>query len=157
VNSRVAKREVETGACSEKPITCKSINQLRISGYLSHRLDPRARRSRTRLSADCARSPARPPAARRRSPALTVHRAITPHTVHADVDVDVEIEDFDSDDLIELLEDRGFVVFDEHDMKARETNSDRILWQIRQSYITDTPENFRKFLELKFLDMDIPV
>ena len=78
-------------------------------------------------------------------------------TVTVDVDVDVEIEDFDSDDLIELLEDRGFVVFDEHDMKARETNSDRILWQIRQSYITDTPENFRKFLELKFLNMDIPV
>ena len=77
-------------------------------------------------------------------------------TVSVDVDVDVNIEDFDSDDLIELLEDRGFVVFDEHDMKTRETNSDRILWQIRQSYITDTPENFRKFLELKFLDMDMP-
>ena len=77
-------------------------------------------------------------------------------TVSVDVDVDVNIEDFDSDDLIELLEDRGFVVFDEHDMKARETNSDRILWLIRQSYITDTPENFRKFLELKFLDMDMP-
>ena len=77
-------------------------------------------------------------------------------SVETYVDVDVNIEDFDSDDLIELLEDRGFVVFDEHDMKTRETNSDRILWQIRQSYITDTPENFRKFLELKFLDMDIP-
>ena len=77
-------------------------------------------------------------------------------SITVDVDVDVDIEDFDSDDLIEFLEDRGFVVFDEHDMKTRETNSDRILWLIRQSYITDTPENFRKFLELKFLDMDIP-
>ena len=77
-------------------------------------------------------------------------------TISVDVDVDVDIEDFDTDDLINHLEDRGFVVFDEHDMKARETNSDRILWQIRQSYITDTPENFRKFLEAKFLDMDMP-
>ena len=77
-------------------------------------------------------------------------------SVETYVDVDVNIEDFDSDDLIELLEDRGFFVFDKHDMKVRETNSDRILWLIRQSYITDTPENFRKFLELKFLDMDMP-
>lgn len=77
-------------------------------------------------------------------------------TISVDVDVDVDIEDFHIDDLIDHLEDRGFVVFDEHDMKTRETNSDRILWQIRQSYITDTPENFRKFLELKFLDMDMP-
>lgn len=77
-------------------------------------------------------------------------------TISVDVNVDVDIEDFHIDDLIDHLEDRGFVVFDEHDMKTRETNSDRILWQIRQSYITDTPENFRKFLELKFLDMDMP-
>ena len=77
-------------------------------------------------------------------------------TVTVDVDVDVDIEDFHIDELIDYIEDRGFVVFDEHEMKTRETNSDRILWQIRQSYITDTPENFRKFLELKFLDMDMP-
>ena len=77
-------------------------------------------------------------------------------TVTVDVDVDVDINDFDTGDLIDELEDRGYVVFDEHDMKTRETNSDRILWLIRQSYITDTPENFRKFLERKFLDMDMP-
>ena len=77
-------------------------------------------------------------------------------TVTVDVDVDVEIDDFDSEDLIYELEYRGYVVLDKDEEKVRETNSDRILWQIRQSYITDTPENFRKFLELKFLDMDIP-
>jgi hypothetical protein len=77
-------------------------------------------------------------------------------TVTVDVDVDVEIEDFDSEDLINELEYRGYVVLDKDEEKVRETNSDRILWLIRQSYITDTPENFRKFLELKFLDMDIP-
>ena len=76
-------------------------------------------------------------------------------TVTVDVDVDVDINDFDTDDLIDELEDRGYVVLDKDEEKARETNSDRILWLIRQSYITDTPENFRKFLELKFLDMDI--
>ena len=77
-------------------------------------------------------------------------------TVTVDVDVDVDIDNFDTGDLIDELEDRGYVVLDENEEKARETNSDRILWQIRQSYITDTPENFRKFLELKFLDMDMP-
>jgi hypothetical protein len=78
-------------------------------------------------------------------------------TVTVDVDVDVDINDFDTDDLIDELEDRGYVVLDKDEEKARETNSDRILWLIRQSYITDTPENFRKFLELKFLDMDMPL
>jgi hypothetical protein len=77
-------------------------------------------------------------------------------TVTVDVDVDVDIDDFDTGDLIDELEDRGFVVLDKNEDRARETNSERILWLIRQSYITDTPENFRKFLELKFLDMDIP-
>ena len=78
-------------------------------------------------------------------------------TVTVDVDVDVDIDTFDTGDLIDELEDRGYVVLDENEEKARETNSDRILWQIRQSYITDTPENFRKFLELKFLNMDMPL
>ena len=77
-------------------------------------------------------------------------------TVTVDVDVDVDINDFDTGDLIDELVDRGYVVLDENEEKARETNSDRILWLIRQSYITDTPENFRKFLECKFLDMDMP-
>lgn len=77
-------------------------------------------------------------------------------TVSVDVDVDVDIEDFDSEDLIDELEYRGYVVLDKDEEKVRETNSDRILWLIRQSYITDTPENFRKFLEAKFLDMDMP-
>jgi len=77
-------------------------------------------------------------------------------TVTVDVDVDVDINDFDTGDLIDELEDRGYVVLDVNEEKARETNSDRILWLIRQSYITDTPENFHKFLERKFLDMDMP-
>jgi len=77
-------------------------------------------------------------------------------TVSVDVDVDVDIDDFDSEDLIDELEYRGYVVLDKDEEKVRETNSDRVLWQIRQSYITDTPENFRKFLERKFLDMDMP-
>jgi hypothetical protein len=81
-------------------------------------------------------------------------------TVTVDVDVDVEIDDFDTDDLIYELEHRGYVVCDKDEEKdkekVRETNSDRILWNIRQSYITDTPENFLKFIESKFLDMEMP-
>ena len=72
------------------------------------------------------------------------------------VDVDVDIDDVDTEDLIDELEHRGYVVLDENEDKVRETNSERIMWLIRQSYITDTPENFRKFLEAKFLDMDMP-
>jgi lipoate-protein ligase A len=72
------------------------------------------------------------------------------------VDVDVYIDDFDTDELIDELEHRGYVVVDKNKEKAIETYSERILWLIRQSYITDTPEDFRKFLESKFLDMDIP-
>ena len=72
------------------------------------------------------------------------------------VDVDVDVCDIGTDELIDELEYRGYTVLDEKDSKVYETDSDRVLWQIRQSYITDTPENFRKFLELKFLDMDMP-
>jgi len=78
-------------------------------------------------------------------------------TVTVDVDVDIDINDFDTGDLIDELEDRGFVVLDVNEEKARETNSDRILWLIRQSYITDNPENFHKLLERKLLDAGMPV
>ena len=78
-------------------------------------------------------------------------------TVSVDVDVDVDIDDFATDDLIDELEYRGYVVFDKNHEKARETNVDRILWLIRQSYITDTPENFRKFFEQKLIDAGMPL
>ena len=78
-------------------------------------------------------------------------------TVSVDVDVEVDIDDFDTGDLIDELEDRGYVVIDEKDKKAYETEAERTFWRIRQSYITDTPENFRKFLERQFSDMEMPV
>jgi ACT domain-containing protein len=77
-------------------------------------------------------------------------------TVTVDVDVDVDIDDFDTEDIINELEHRGYAIVDKDEEKVRETDSDRILWLIRQSYITDTPENFRRFIESKFLDMEIP-
>jgi hypothetical protein len=82
---------------------------------------------------------------------------MTRRTVNVEVDVDVDIDDFDTDDLIDELEDRGYVVLDEKDEKARETSAERILWLIRESYITDTPENFRKLLERKLLDAGMPL
>jgi hypothetical protein len=78
-------------------------------------------------------------------------------TVTVDVDVDVDIDDFDTDDLIDELEDRGYVVLDEKEERSRETRLERILWLIRQSYITDNPENFHKLLERKLLDAGMPV
>ena len=39
-------------------------------------------------------------------------------TVTADVDVDIDLGDFDDDDLIEELEDRGYKIFDEDDVTS---------------------------------------
>ena len=54
------------------------------------------------------------------------------------VDVDVALEEFSDVDLIDELEDRGYMVVGE---------TDDPLFKIRQSYLLDSPENFRKFIE----------
>ena len=59
-----------------------------------------------------------------------------------------ELDEFVDDDLIEELEKRGYVVF-------RET--DTALFKIRQSYLLDSPQEFRKFLEKLFIDNGMPV
>jgi len=78
-------------------------------------------------------------------------------TISVDVDVDVDINDFDTDDLIDELEHRGYKIVDENEAKFHESNVERILWLIRQSYIIDKPENFHRFLEQKLLDAGMPV
>ena len=78
-------------------------------------------------------------------------------TVSVDVDVDVDIDDFDTEDLIDELNFRGYRVYDKNEEKVRETDAERILWLIRQSYIIDKPENFHRFLEQKLLDAGMPV
>ena len=59
-----------------------------------------------------------------------------------------ELDEFVDDDLIEELEKRGYVVF-------RET--DTALFKIRQSYLLDSPQEFRKFLEKLFVENGMPV
>ena len=56
---------------------------------------------------------------------------------------DADIEDFSDQDLIDELSDRGYVIY------GGETEG--ALFKLRQSYLLDNPENFRKFVE-KFLD-----
>ena len=60
---------------------------------------------------------------------------------------DEDLDDFDDDDLIQELEDRGYTV--------NETDTD--LFKIRQAYLLDSPENFHKFLEKFFADNGMPV
>jgi hypothetical protein len=61
---------------------------------------------------------------------------------------DADLNDFDDSELIDELEDRGYVVFKE---------TDSALFKIRQAYLLDDPQNFRKFLEKLFIDNGMPV
>ena len=60
---------------------------------------------------------------------------------YKEVWVDDDLDDFDDDELIQELEDRGYTV----------AETDVPLFKLRQAYLLESPENFRKFVE-KFLD-----
>lgn len=64
------------------------------------------------------------------------------------IDVDVALDEFTDVDLIDELENRGYMVVGE---------TDDPLFKIRQSYILDTPENFRKFIESYLRLQGMPV
>jgi len=51
-----------------------------------------------------------------------------------------DIKDFHDDDLVEELERRGYIVM-------RKGTSEDILFKIRQAYILDNSDDFRKFIE----------
>lgn len=59
-------------------------------------------------------------------------------TVTVDVDVDVDLDDFEDDDLIEELKDRGYKIFDEGDTTSTLLNKyncelilDRLGWDAK--------------------------
>ena len=54
------------------------------------------------------------------------------------VDVDVIMDEFADYELIDELEARGYTVLGE---------TDDPIFKIRQSFLLDSPENFRKFIE----------
>ena len=64
------------------------------------------------------------------------------------IDVDVALGEFSDVDLIDELEDRGYTVLGE---------TDDPLFKIRQSYLLDSPENFRKFIEKYLRLQGMPV
>jgi hypothetical protein len=71
-------------------------------------------------------------------------------TVTVDVDVDVELEDFSDNDLVEELRDRGFTVnkFDSWLKPSLiEDELHTVLWKLRQAYIIDKDDRFRKSFE----------
>lgn len=64
------------------------------------------------------------------------------------VEVDVALEEFSDVDLIDELEARGYTVVGE---------TDDPMFELRQSYLLDSPENFRKFAEKFFREYGMPV
>ena len=79
-------------------------------------------------------------------------------TVTVDVDVDVDLSDFSNDDLIEELRDRGYSVVKKQQSEFswlrpsyEEEELDDLLWALRQAYIIDDGNQFRKSF-VKILD-----
>lgn len=64
------------------------------------------------------------------------------------IDVDVALEDFSDVDLIDELEDRGYTILGQ---------TDDPLFKIRQSFLLDSPETFRKFIENYLREQGMPV
>lgn len=73
-------------------------------------------------------------------------------TVTVDVDIDIDLGDFDDDDLIEELEDRGYKIFDEDEETSLLLNKydcelilDRLGWDAKPgSEFGDVIEKVRK-------------
>jgi hypothetical protein len=74
-------------------------------------------------------------------------------TVTVDVDVDVDLDDFSDHDLIHELEHRGYSAkkgkpeFSWLKTSYEEDELDEALWRLRESYIIDNSEQFRKSFE----------
>ena len=63
-------------------------------------------------------------------------------TVNTDVDVDVDIDlvDFDTEDMIEEIERRGYVVCNTNEKKVSHTSSadmEEVIWRYTRGYIED--------------------
>jgi uncharacterized protein (DUF2461 family) len=74
-------------------------------------------------------------------------------TVTVDVDVDVDLDDFSDKDLVDELKYRGFSVNKNGSTHSWlkpslfEEELDNTLWRLRESYIIDNGEQFRKSFE----------
>ena len=68
-------------------------------------------------------------------------------TVRTDVDVEIDLYDINTDDLIEELSDRGYVIFKEKDHKPL---SEQAVWDLWLSWQHDKDEFFEKNLKKFF-------
>ena len=60
--------------------------------------------------------------------------------VYRTVEVDVQLDDFDSDDLIDEIESRGYTVFggkDADKIKKTDEAMQEIFWRFKRGYIED--------------------
>ena len=77
-------------------------------------------------------------------------------TVTVDVDVDVDLDDFDTDDLIDELDDRGYKVFDSDADDLIHAVQEKgytvygkkydFIWEIYQAYLLDDDKQFRAYI-----------
>ena len=61
-------------------------------------------------------------------------------SVYKEVEVDVDVEDFDTSDLIEEIESRGYSVCDKNQKKVLHTfadDMDEVIWRYKTGYIED--------------------
>jgi len=74
-------------------------------------------------------------------------------TVTVDVDVDIDLDEFSDKDLIDELKYRGFSVNKDGSTHSWlkpslvEEELDDVLWKLRQSYLIDRDDRFRKSFE----------
>jgi hypothetical protein len=72
---------------------------------------------------------------------------------YVSVDVDVYLEDFDDDDLIKELKSRGYSIdkskreFTWLASTQEEVDLDKALWKLREAYLIEDGDRFRKSFE----------
>jgi hypothetical protein len=77
-------------------------------------------------------------------------------TITVDVDVDVDLDDFDTEDLIDELEDRGLTVIENDDRDLVDAVQEKgytvygkkydFVWEIYQAYLLEDDKQFRKHI-----------
>jgi hypothetical protein len=70
-------------------------------------------------------------------------------TIYKDLEFDVDLDDFDTDDLIEEVERRGYTVL--------YGNLNHSIEKLRSVYLTCSKETFDKELKVFFKEMDMPI
>ena len=71
------------------------------------------------------------------------YRRGTSRTAIVEVDVDFDLEDFDEQDLIDYIEDKGYTVLEGKNNSKFETftDLDKSIWKLYQTFLLDKGDN----------------